>query len=48
MPGVEMGDGAVVGAGALVSKGKRIPPGEIWAGVPAKKIGEAGETPEVS
>ncbi len=40
LPGVEVGDGAVVGAGALVTKGTVIPAGEVWAGVPARKIGE--------
>lgn len=37
LKGVEIGDGAVVGAGAVVVK--CVPPGEIWAGVPAVKIG---------
>lgn len=36
--GVNIGSGAVVGAGAVVTRS--IPPGEIWAGVPARKIGE--------
>lgn len=36
--GVKIGDGAVVGAGAVVTHD--IPPYEIWAGVPAKKIGK--------
>lgn len=35
--GVTVGNGAVVGAGAVVTKD--IPPYEIWGGVPAKKIG---------
>lgn len=35
--GVSVGDGAVIGAGAVVTKD--IPPYEIWAGVPAKRIG---------
>lgn len=35
---VKIGDGAVLGAGAVVTK--NVPPYEIWAGVPAKKIGE--------
>lgn len=35
--GVTLGDGAVVAAGAVVTKS--IPPNEIWAGVPAKRIG---------
>ena len=37
LKGVCIGDGAVVGAGAVVTKS--VPPGEIWAGVPAAKIG---------
>ena len=34
----EIGKGAVVGAGAIVTKS--IPNYEIWAGIPAKKIGD--------
>lgn len=34
--GISIGSGAVIGAGAVVTKD--IPPYEIWAGVPAKKI----------
>lgn len=37
MPGVTIGDGAVIGAGSVVTR--NIPAYEIWAGVPAKKIG---------
>jgi acetyltransferase-like isoleucine patch superfamily enzyme len=33
-----IGDGAVIGAMAVVTK--NIPPYEVWAGNPAKKIGE--------
>lgn len=36
--GVEIGDGAVIGAGAVVTHD--VGPYEIWAGVPAKKIGQ--------
>ena len=36
--GVHIGNGAIVGAGAVVTKD--IPDYEIWAGVPAKKIGQ--------
>ena len=35
---VNIGAGAVIGAGAIVTK--NIPPYEIWAGNPAKKIGK--------
>ena len=34
----EVGDGAIVAAGALVLQGTRIPPHQIWGGVPAKYI----------
>jgi acetyltransferase-like isoleucine patch superfamily enzyme len=36
LSGVAIGDSAVVGAGSLVNRD--IPPGELWAGVPARKI----------
>jgi len=36
-PGVEIGEGAIVGSGAVVTK--NIPDFEIFAGVPAKRIG---------
>ena len=38
LKGVEIGGGAVVAAGAVVTK--PIPENEIWAGIPAIKIGE--------
>jgi hypothetical protein len=38
-PGVHIGDGAMVAAGAVVTKGTKIGPGEIWGGIPARKIG---------
>ena len=38
LPGVQIGDGAVVAAGSVVVRDTKIPPGEIWGGVPAKKI----------
>ncbi len=40
MPGVEIGEGAIVGGFSLVTKDTKIPPYEIWAGVPASKIGK--------
>ena len=36
--GLTIGQGAVIGAGAVVTHD--VPPWEIWAGVPARKIGE--------
>lgn len=36
LPGVTVGAGAMVGAMSLVNRD--VPPGEFWAGVPAKKI----------
>lgn len=38
LPGVAIGDGVVVGAGSVVSRD--IPSYQIWAGVPARKIGQ--------
>jgi non-ribosomal peptide synthetase-like protein len=42
-PGCEIGDGAVIAAGAVLQKGTKIAPGEIWGGVPARRIGKRGE-----
>ena len=36
LPGVTIGEGAVVGAMSLVNRD--VPPGEFWAGVPARRI----------
>lgn len=36
LPGCSVGEGSVVGAGSVVTKD--IPAGEVWAGVPARKI----------
>jgi acetyltransferase-like isoleucine patch superfamily enzyme len=38
LKGVTIGEGAVLAAGAVVTK--TIPANEIWAGVPAKKVGQ--------
>jgi len=35
---VEIGPGAVTGAGAVVTRGKKIPAGETWAGIPARPL----------
>jgi acetyltransferase-like isoleucine patch superfamily enzyme len=42
MPGTEVGEGAVVAPGAVVTMGTRIPAGEFWGGVPAKRINGTG------
>jgi acetyltransferase-like isoleucine patch superfamily enzyme len=38
LKGVTLGTGAVIAAGAVVTKS--VPPFEIWGGIPARKIGE--------
>jgi acetyltransferase-like isoleucine patch superfamily enzyme len=39
LPGCTIGDGAVIAAGSVLSKGARVGPGEVWAGVPARPLG---------
>jgi acetyltransferase-like isoleucine patch superfamily enzyme len=39
LPGCRIGDGAVIAAGAVLSKHARVGPGEVWAGVPARRVG---------
>jgi acetyltransferase-like isoleucine patch superfamily enzyme len=36
LPGVVIGEGSIIAAGAVVNKS--VPPYEVWGGVPAKKI----------
>ncbi|MCG5512180.1 DapH/DapD/GlmU-related protein [Ectothiorhodospira shaposhnikovii] len=38
MPGVTMGAGAVLAPGAVATTGTNIPAGELWGGIPARKI----------
>jgi len=40
LPGADIGENAIIGAGAVVTKDTHVPANEIWAGVPARKIGE--------
>jgi len=42
-PGVTIGDGAVIGAGSVLVEGTTVPPYEIWAGAPARKIAHRTE-----
>jgi non-ribosomal peptide synthetase-like protein len=38
-PGCVIGDDAIIAAGSVLSKGARVGPGEVWAGVPARRVG---------
>ncbi|MCM2323001.1 MAG: hypothetical protein NDJ90_07030 [Oligoflexia bacterium] len=38
LPGADIGEGAVIAPGAVVLMDTRIPAGEFWGGVPARKI----------
>ena len=42
-PGVRIGKGAVIATNGLVGKWKDIPDGEVWAGLPVKKIKESSK-----
>jgi acetyltransferase-like isoleucine patch superfamily enzyme len=37
-PGVEIGENSAVGALSFVPKGTKIPPNEVWGGVPARLV----------
>lgn len=39
LPNSEIGENSVIGACSVVKNGTIVPPDEIWAGCPAKKIG---------
>ena len=43
MDRANVGAGAVVAAGAVVLEGTVIPPGELWAGVPARHVKSVGD-----
>lgn len=44
MPDVEVGDRSTIASYAVVTRGTRIPPDEIWGGIPARKIGQRSST----
>jgi bifunctional UDP-N-acetylglucosamine pyrophosphorylase/glucosamine-1-phosphate N-acetyltransferase len=33
-----VGEGALTGGGAVVTRGSEIPPGDVWVGVPARSL----------
>ncbi len=39
LAGAQIGDGAVVGANSVVVKNAEIPAGQVWGGVPARRLG---------
>ncbi|MYM85254.1 acyltransferase [Duganella sp. FT50W] len=45
MAGVQIGDNAIVSTGAVVTKDTRIGAGEIWGGIPARRIKSAPPAP---
>lgn len=44
MDGAVVEKGAIVAAGALVAPGKRVGTGELWAGVPARRVRETADS----
>lgn len=48
MAGVTIGDGAIVSAGAVVTKGTCIASGEVWGGVPARRLRPASKGDETA
>lgn len=45
LPGIVIGEGSTIGAGSVVTKS--VPPGEIWAGNPAKLIRRKPELSDI-
>lgn len=45
MAGVHIGDHAIVSAGAVVTKDTRIGAGEVWGGIPARRLKPAPGSP---
>lgn len=38
-----VGKGCIIAAGSVITQGKTLPPGTLWAGVPAKEVGPVPE-----
>ena len=45
MPGVELGEGAVLAPGGVATIGTKIPSYELWGGIPARKLKELPQKP---
>jgi len=43
LPGCQIGDGATIAAGAVLRKGTVVGPGELWGGVPARRLGRGAD-----
>ena len=41
--GCELGDNSILGAKSAILKGQKIPPNEVWVGLPAKKLRDRGD-----
>jgi len=44
LPGVELGTNAVLAPGAVATIDTKIPPNELWGGIPARKLKDLGAT----
>lgn len=47
LPGCEIGDGALIAAGAVLQKNTKVEPREVYFGVPAQSVRERREEPHV-
>jgi serine acetyltransferase len=43
-----LGDGSTTGAGAIVTRGSDVGPGEVWVGVPARRLARGADRKERS
>ena len=43
---VDVGDGALTGGGAIVTRNSKIPPGEAWVGIPARPLKKKPDAPD--
>lgn len=45
MPGCRIGDEAIIAAGSVLKKQAVVEPGEVWGGVPARRLRSAASSP---